>query len=45
MRQVLVHHCFRVDLNQVWNVATIHVVLQPQIEAIIASLPPDPTAS
>jgi uncharacterized protein with HEPN domain len=41
MRHVLVHDYFRVDLDQVWNVVTTHVpVLQPQIEAIIASLPP-----
>jgi uncharacterized protein with HEPN domain len=38
----LVHDYFRVDLNQVWNVATIHVpVLQPQIASILASLPPE----
>jgi len=44
MRHVLVHDYFRVDLDQVWSVATIHVpALQPQIEAILASLPPDPT--
>lgn len=41
MRHVLVHDYFRVDLNQVWNVATVHVpVLKPQIDAIVASLPP-----
>jgi uncharacterized protein with HEPN domain len=43
MRHVLVHDYFRVDLDQVWNVVTIHVpALQPQIQTIIASLPPDP---
>lgn len=42
MRHVLVHDYFRVDPDQVWTVATIHVpVLQPQIEAILESLPPD----
>jgi uncharacterized protein with HEPN domain len=41
IRHVVVHDYFRVDLNQVWNVATIHIpVLQPQIDAVIASLPP-----
>jgi uncharacterized protein with HEPN domain len=41
MRHVLVHDYFRVDLNQVWNVATVHVpVLKPQIDAILGSLPP-----
>lgn len=44
MRHVLVHDYFRVDLNQVWNVATVHIPkLKPQIEAIIASLPPTPS--
>ncbi|HZK82290.1 MAG TPA: HepT-like ribonuclease domain-containing protein [Humisphaera sp.] len=44
MRHVLVHDYFRVDLNQVWNVATVHVpVLKPQIDAILASLPPSST--
>ncbi|HZL36033.1 MAG TPA: HepT-like ribonuclease domain-containing protein [Tepidisphaeraceae bacterium] len=43
MRHVLVHDYFRVDLNQVWNVATVHVpVLKPQIDAILALLPPTP---
>jgi uncharacterized protein with HEPN domain len=42
MRHVLVHDYFRVDLNQVWNVATVHVPrLKSQIEAILASLPED----
>jgi len=43
MRHVLVHDYFRVNLDEVWNVAAKHVpVLQPQIEAILASLPPEP---
>ena len=43
MRHVLVHDYFRVDLNQVWSVATVHVpVLQLQVESILASLPPEP---
>jgi uncharacterized protein with HEPN domain len=42
MRHVLVHDYFRVDLDQVWDVAANHVpVLQPQIEAILAALPPN----
>ena len=41
IRHVVVHDYFRVDLNQVWNVVTIHIpVLQPQIDVVIASLPP-----
>ena len=43
MRHVLVHDYFRVDLDQVWNVASQHIpLLQPQIEAIVASLPGTP---
>ena len=43
MRHVLVHDYFRVDLNQVWNVVTLHIpVLEPQIDAILASPPPGP---
>jgi uncharacterized protein with HEPN domain len=46
MRHVLVHDYFRVDLNQVWNVATVHIpVLQPQIASILAALLPDTSAS
>ena len=42
MRHVLVHDYFRVDLDQVWNVATVLIpVLEPQIEAVLRSLPPD----
>lgn len=42
MRHVLVHDYFRVDLNQVWNVITVHIpLLGPQIEAILNSLPPE----
>lgn len=45
MRHVLVHDYFRVDLNQVWNVATLHVpALRPEIVAVLAALPPDPGA-
>jgi uncharacterized protein with HEPN domain len=45
MRHVLVHDYFRVDLNQVWNVATVHVpVLRPQIDSILDGLPPDTVA-
>jgi uncharacterized protein with HEPN domain len=41
MRHVLVHDYFRVDLNLVWNVATIHIpLLEPQIDAILAPPPP-----
>jgi len=42
MRHVLVHDYFRVDLDQVWNVATVHIpALEPQVDAIVASLPAD----
>jgi uncharacterized protein with HEPN domain len=42
MRHVLVHDYFRVDLDQVWNVVAVHIpILQPQIEAIVAALPPE----
>ncbi len=45
MRHVLVHDYFRADLDQVWNAATVHIpVLEPQIDAIVAALPPDPAA-
>ena len=45
MRHVLVHDYFRVDLDQVWSVVTTHIpALQPQIDAVIATLPPGPTA-
>ncbi len=44
MRHVLVHDYFRVDLDQVWNVVIVHVpALEPQIDALVASLPPDPS--
>jgi len=37
---------FRVDLNQLWNVATVHIpVLQLQIIAILDALPPDTATS
>jgi uncharacterized protein with HEPN domain len=43
MRHVLVHDYFRVDLDQVWNVATVHIpVLESQVDAIVAALPPSP---
>jgi uncharacterized protein with HEPN domain len=43
MRHVLVHDYFRVDLDQVWNVATIHVpALEPQIDALVAALASGP---
>jgi uncharacterized protein with HEPN domain len=42
MRHVLVHDYFRVDLDQVWNVVTVHIPeFQPQIETILGSLPPE----
>lgn len=43
MRHVLVHDYFRVDLDQVWSVVTVHVpTLQPQIENILTSWPETP---
>jgi uncharacterized protein with HEPN domain len=40
MRHVLVHDYFQVDLEQVWEVVVNHVpVLQPQIQAVLVSLP------
>ena len=45
MRHVLVHDYFRVDLDQLWNVATVHIpALKPQVEALLAALPPDASA-
>lgn len=45
MRHVLVHDYFRVDLDQVWSVVTVHIpALEPQIDAIVSSLPPEPAA-
>lgn len=43
MRHVLVHDYFRVDLDQLWNVVTVHIpVLEPQIETILATLSRNP---
>lgn len=45
MRHILVHDYFRVNWNVVFRTATDDLpVLQPQIEAILDSLPPDPPA-
>jgi uncharacterized protein with HEPN domain len=44
MRHVLVHDYFEVNWVRVYETARDHVpALKPQIEAILASLPPDPT--
>jgi uncharacterized protein with HEPN domain len=41
MRHVLVHDYFRVDLEQVWNVVTVHVPeMKRQIDTICSALPP-----
>jgi uncharacterized protein with HEPN domain len=43
MRHIMVHDYFRVDWNIVFATARDHVpALKPQIEAILASLPPEP---
>jgi uncharacterized protein with HEPN domain len=43
MRHIIVHDYFEIDWDAVWEVTQRHVaVLKPQIEAILASLPPDP---
>jgi uncharacterized protein with HEPN domain len=43
MRHVLVHDYFEVNWVRVYETARDHVpALKPQIEAILASLPPDP---
>lgn len=45
MRHVLVHDYYQVNWTRVYETARDHVpVLKPQVEAIIASLPPDPPA-
>lgn len=45
MRHILVHDYFRVDWNIVFNTALSDLPpLRPQVEAILASLPPDPNA-
>jgi uncharacterized protein with HEPN domain len=42
MRHAIVHDYFEVDWDAVWEVTQRHVAtLKPQVEAIIASLPPD----
>lgn len=46
MRHIMVHDYFEVDWDIVYAAARDDVpTLKPQIEAIIASLPPDPNAS
>ena len=43
MRNIIAHVYFGIDWNEVWQVAVRDIaVLKPQIEAILASLPPDP---
>ena len=45
MRHVLVHDYFEVNWGRVYEAARDDVpILKPQIEAILASLPPDTTA-
>jgi uncharacterized protein with HEPN domain len=45
MRHVLVHDYFKVNWERVYETAHNHVPpLKPQIEAILASLPPEPAA-
>lgn len=45
MRHILVHDYFKVNWGLVYEVARDFVpVLRPQVEAILASLPPDPSA-
>jgi len=45
MRHVVVHDYFEVDWDEVYRTAQKDVpALKPQIEAILASLPPDPNA-
>jgi uncharacterized protein with HEPN domain len=42
MRNVIAHVYFGIDWDQVWEVAVRDVAsLKPQIEAVIATLPPD----
>jgi uncharacterized protein with HEPN domain len=44
MRHILVHDYFRVDWDVVFTTARDDVpAFKPQIEAILAALPPDPT--
>jgi uncharacterized protein with HEPN domain len=43
MRHILVHDYFKVNWSRVYETARDHVPrLRPQIEAILAALPPDP---
>jgi uncharacterized protein with HEPN domain len=43
MRNIIAHVYFGIDWNEVWQVAVKDVVtLKPQIEAALATLPPDP---
>jgi uncharacterized protein with HEPN domain len=43
MRHIMVHDYFKVNWTRVFETARDHVpVLKPQIQAILASLPPDP---
>lgn len=45
MRHVLVHDYFEVNWTRVYETARDHVpALRPQVEAILASLPPDAAA-
>jgi uncharacterized protein with HEPN domain len=45
MRNIITHVYFGIDWNEVWQVAVRDIpALKPQIEAILATLPPDPSA-
>ena len=45
MRNIIAHVYFGIDWNEVWQVAVRDVaILKPQIEAILAGLPPDTSA-
>ena len=45
MRQIMVHDYFKVDWDIVYTTAAVHVpALKPHIEAMLRSLPSDPTA-
>ena len=44
MRHIMVHDYFKVDWNIVYETAKTHVpALRPHVEAMLKSLPPDPT--
>jgi len=44
MRNIVAHVYFGIDWDEVWQVAVRDIAaLRPQIEAILVSLPPDPT--